>query len=343
MDLQPDSRRPVARWLFASAASVALVLLVGGLTRLTHSGLSIVEWAPLAGALPPLSEAEWQRLFDAYRQSPEFVKLHPSMGIEAFRGIFWWEWTHRLLARLAAVVFLGPFLWFACTRRLRGALAWRLAGVFALGALQGVLGWAMVASGLVDDPHVSHFRLLAHFSLALAIFAALSWTGLCIQHPAQAVPRALGSAGRALAIAVFLMAATGAMVAGTHAGLVYNTFPRMGEGFVPPELLAFNPWTDNFLFNPVTIQFVHRLFAAVLLAGTIALVIAVRSRRGDSRALHAATLVLAAALLQAGLGIATLLSGGAVPLAAAHQAGAVLLFAGALRLAHALGFSTRRY
>jgi cytochrome c oxidase assembly protein subunit 15 len=343
----PDRRR-VAAWLLVCAAWVMLVLVVGGLTRLTHSGLSIVQWAPVSGILPPLADADWARAFDAYRASPEFLALNPSMDLDGFRSIFWWEWTHRLLARGTGLVFLLPFFYFLLTRTVRGALAWRLAGIFALGGLQGLMGWLMVKSGLADDPHVSPLRLAAHLGLALLILASMVWTALGLLHGRSRSPTALAPWGGLLALGVWGMALLGALVAGNHAGLVYNTFPWMGDGLVPPDLWLLTPWTDNLLHNPATLQFAHR--ACALLLVVMALGIALVAALREPRLARASLAVALAVLLQAGLGVATLLSGVWVPLAAAHQAGAVLLFVAVLRFAHALAvgpapepFSTRRY
>ena len=185
------SRRAVAVWLLACAALVLVMVVVGGITRLTHSGLSIVEWQPLVGTLPPLTDSAWQELFAKYRETPEFRLVNHAMTLDGFKRIFWWEYAHRLLGRVIGLVFLLPFLWFLLRRRLDRALAWQLAGVFALGALQGALGWYMVRSGLVDDPRVSHFRLTAHLGVALAIFGAELW--IALELLAERGPRRAGS------------------------------------------------------------------------------------------------------------------------------------------------------
>ena len=315
-------RRHVAYWLLACAALVFAIVVVGGATRLTRSGLSIVEWQPLVGALPPLSQADWQELFAKYRETPEFRQVNFDMTLEGFKRIFWWEYVHRLLGRLVGVVFFVPFLWFLLRRRLEGALVWKLAGIFVLGGLQGALGWWMVKSGLVDDPRVSHFRLTAHLGLALAIFSAQFWLALGLLSPKDR-PSPLWW----LPLAVFLMALTGGMVAGLRAGYAYNTFPLMNGHLVPPEILMLEPWWRNFLYNMATVQFVHRGFFWLL-----ALLVPLAWWR--ARALPAAHLLLGAFVLQATLGVATLLAGVPLGLAAAHQGGAVLLLAAALWTAH---------
>jgi cytochrome c oxidase assembly protein subunit 15 len=318
-------RRRVAIWLLLCAALVCLVVLVGGVTRLTRSGLSIVEWQPLVGVLPPLSEAEWQMLFAKYRASPEYRLVNAGMDLEGFKRIFWWEYVHRLLARLVGLVFLLPLLWFQVRKMLDRALAWKLWGIFALGALQGLMGWLMVKSGLIDDPKVNPVRLTLHLGLALAIFSAELWLALGLL-----VPRA-GRAGRlagALPVVVYAMALSGGMVAGLRAGAAYNTFPLMNGHWVPPEILVLEPWWRNFIHNMATVQFVHRGFFWVL-----AVLVPIAWWQG--RAALTAHVLLVAFALQAALGVATLLAGVPVALGAAHQGGAVLVLAAALWHAHA--------
>ena len=319
-------RNVIAGWLLLCAALTFAIVVVGGITRLTHSGLSIVEWQPLVGSIPPLSQGDWQSLFAKYRETPEFRLVNFDMDLAGFKRIFWWEYVHRLLGRLIGLVFLAPFLWFLARRWLDARLAWPLAGIFVLGALQGALGWYMVRSGLVDDPRVSHFRLTAHLGLALAIFAAELWIALGLLAPraGRADRRAL-----ALAAAIFVVALSGGMVAGVRAGSAYNTFPLMNGELVPPEILMLEPWWKNFFYNIATVQFMHRAFFWLL---AILVPIVWWRHRGK-----AATAMLAAFILQAALGIATLVLAVPVPLAVAHQAGAVLLLAAALWTAHARG------
>jgi cytochrome c oxidase assembly protein subunit 15 len=316
---------------------VFAMVVVGGVTRLTRSGLSIVEWQPLVGTIPPLSQADWEALFAKYRETPEFRLVNFGIGLEGFKRIFWWEYAHRLLGRLIGAVFLLPFVWFLARRALERTLAWKLAGVFALGALQGALGWYMVQSGLVDDPRVSPIRLTAHLGVALAIFAALLWIALDLRSRDRAagVP-ALAHAAAGLTAVVFVMALSGGMVAGLRAGSAYNTFPLMNGHFVPPEILMIEPWWKNFLYNMATVQFVHRSLAWLLLVlaplfwwRALAVPLGPRQRL-------ACHLVVVTLLLQVGLGIATLLLAVPVALAAAHQAGAVLLLAASLWAAHEL-------
>ena len=315
-------RRAVATWLFLCAAFTFAMVVVGGITRLTESGLSIVEWQPLAGALPPLSQADWEALFAKYRETPQFQKVFSGIGLEGFKNIFWWEYAHRLLGRTIGLVFLLPYLFFLVKGKLEKPLAWKLAGLFVLGGLQGALGWTMVKSGLVDDPRVSHFRLTAHLGLALLIFSAELWLALeVLKDDSRKKPLALLVAG-----VVFLMALSGGFVAGLRAGHAYNTFPLMNGSVVPPEAFMLDPWWSNFLWNVATVQLVHRMFFWTLLI--LIPVLWWQLRRTSAKvAVHH---LLGMFVLQATLGISTLLLSVPIPLAAAHQAGAVLLLACAL-------------
>ena len=315
-------RRLVAAWLFLCAALAFAVVLVGGVTRLTRSGLSITEWQPLIGALPPFSQADWEALFAAYRGTPEFRLVNFDMTLAGFKAIFWWEYIHRLLARTIGLVFLLPLLWFQLRGKLERALSLKLWGIFLLGAAQGAMGWFMVKSGLVDDPKVSPLRLTAHLGLALAIFSAELWLAMQLISP-RAIVR-----GRWLIPAlIFLMALSGGMVAGLRAGYAYNTFPLMNGHVVPPEVMLLAPWWRNFVYNMATVQLVHRTFFWLL-----AVLVPLAWWRG--RHTLAANALLAAFVLQASLGITTLLLGVPVGFGSAHQGGAVVLLAAALWHAH---------
>jgi cytochrome c oxidase assembly protein subunit 15 len=329
--------RNLAVWLLACCALVFAIVVVGGITRLTHSGLSIVEWQPIVGAVPPLDDGAWQEAFRKYQQTPEFRQVNPGMDLAGFKRIFWWEYVHRLLGRLIGAAFLLPLLWFAVRGRIGRALTWKLAGIFALGGLQGAMGWYMVRSGLVDDPRVSQYRLAAHLGMALLIYAAMLWVALDLIFPrregAPSGPRRLAFALIAL---VFAQALSGALVAGIRAGLAYNTFPFMNGHVVPPGMFMLEPWYLNFFGNVATVQFDHRLIAW-LLALLVPWFWALARRAGvPGRARLAADLLLGALALQIALGIATLLLAVPVPLAIAHQAGALLVFTAALLAGHAL-------
>ncbi|MBS0320188.1 MAG: COX15/CtaA family protein [Proteobacteria bacterium] len=331
----------IARWLLVCCAVVYALVVVGGVTRLTHSGLSITEWQPIMGTLPPLDEAQWESAFAKYRETPEFKQVNHQMGLDEFKGIFWWEYVHRLLGRTVGVVFLLPYLYFLVRRRIPDGYAWPLAGIFVLGGLQGALGWYMVQSGLVDDPRVSQFRLTAHLGLAVAILGAMLWTALSLLYPPRAgnagardVPRRHAFFAWGLAYVTLL---AGGLVAGIRAGFAYNTWPSMNGHVVPPEILSIAPWWRNFFWNMATVQFDHRLLAYLSFATIAALY--VRMRRATSaspRARSGAAWLLAMVCVQIALGIATVLLVVPIPLAALHQAGAVLVFALALNVAHAV-------
>ncbi|MFO1207507.1 MAG: COX15/CtaA family protein [Burkholderiales bacterium] len=334
------SRKQVAAWLFACCGLVFAMVVLGGVTRLTHSGLSITEWQPIVGTLPPLAEAAWQEAFAKYQQTPEFQQVNRHMTLAEFKPIFWMEWAHRLLGRLIGVAFFVPFLYFLLRRKLDWTLGWQLAGIFVLGALQGAMGWYMVKSGLVEDPRVSQFRLTAHLGIAFLIYGLMFWVGLGFVRPRAAIHDArlarLRRFSSALVALIFLMVLTGGFVAGIRAGFAYNTFPLMNGHVVPPEVLLLEPWWLNFFSNMATVQFAHRLLAWVLAflvpwfwlkSGQASLSVAARL------ASHA---LLAALALQVTLGIATLLLVVPIGLAAAHQAGSMVLFSAALWVAHEL-------
>jgi cytochrome c oxidase assembly protein subunit 15 len=329
--------RAIAIWLLICCAMLFAMVVIGGITRLTHSGLSIVEWQPLIGALPPLSDAAWQETFAKYQLTPEFKLRNFDMQLAEFKGIFWWEYFHRLLGRLIGVVFLLPYLYFLLRGKVRGTLAWKLAGIFVLGALQGGMGWYMVQSGLVDEPRVSHLRLTAHLGLAFLIFAAQLWVAFDLLGPRPAAsPRAPARFARLVALLVFIMTLSGGLVAGLHAGLAYNTFPLMHGYFIPPDFLVLEPWHANFLGNPATVQFNHRLLAWALMLLIPVLWWKTLRANVSASARVAAHLLLAALTVQVVLGIATLLLFVPVALGAAHQGGALLVFSAALLLAHKL-------
>ncbi len=335
------ARKQIAMWLLACCALLFVMVVVGGVTRLTHSGLSIVEWKPVVGALPPLNQEQWEDAFSKYQQTPEFDKVNRGMTLEAFKGIFWWEYGHRLLGRGIGVVFLLPFLYFLMRGKIGRALAFRLWGIFFLGGLQGAMGWYMVKSGLVDDPRVSQYRLTSHLGLAMLIYAAMFWVALDLLIPVRAPQRAdaivrLQKFSLWLTALIFVMALSGGMVAGIRAGLAYNTFPLMNGHWVPPEIMMLEPWYLNFFNNMATVQFDHRLIAWML-----ALLVPLFWLRARRLPLHPAAqqacdALLITLVLQISLGIATLLLVVPVALAAAHQGGALLLFSAALLASHRL-------
>ncbi|MEQ8166334.1 MAG: COX15/CtaA family protein [Alphaproteobacteria bacterium] len=333
--------RGLAGWMFTLAAMVFIMVVVGGITRLTESGLSIVDWRPFTGLFPPMNEGEWQRVFEAYQAYPEFQKVNREMTLAAFKGIFWWEYIHRLWGRLIGVVFLLPFIYFLASGTLRGPAAWRTSLAFVLGGAQAGLGWFMVKSGLADDPRVSPYRLAAHLGLAVIIYGYLLWLALAFRDqyraPIRLHTRAPAWTRRAAGLLlawVFLVILSGAFVAGLDAGLAYNTFPLMGGEWVPPDLFHLTPAWRNFFENVTLVQFDHRLLGTLTLFLTIALALAVwraaRQQLIPAPALAGFHVMAGVAALQVILGVATLLAYVPVSLGALHQANALVLFTLAL-------------
>ena len=336
------NRQIVAAWLFTVAGMIWVMVVLGGATRLFGAGLSIMEWAPLSGALPPLSDAEWERLFALYRQIPQYALLHPGMGLAGFQGLFWLEWGHRLFGRLIGVAFLLPFVWLWATGRIERSLRPRLALLFLLGALQGAIGWFMVASGFFpDSTAVSPYRLVIHLALALVLFAAMLWTGLSVLQPAPVHLDWPGArAARWLANATVALAAltivAGGFTAGLHAGLAYNTFPLMDGRLVPAGYARLDPFWRNLTENVAAVQFDHRLLATLTAFAALGTVLAGLCSFVPRRIRRALLLLGAAVLAQYGLGVATLLLAVPPAIAVTHQATAVALFAAALACTHAL-------
>lgn len=330
-----DASRAIGLWLLVCCAMILAMAVIGAITRLTESGLSIMEWAPISGALPPLSQAEWQRLFDLYRQIPEYQQVNAGMTLAEFKSIFWWEYIHRLWGRLIGVVFALPLLWFWWRGHLDRRLTQLLLIALALGALQGLLGWFMVASGFGDRTDVSQYRLVAHLGLALAIYAYLFWLALGQLWPRpersrDASAAKLRRAGFALLALVALTIVSGGFVAGLNAGLVYNTFPFMDGDLVPAGYGMLAPWPLNLFENHAAVQFNHRLLAVSTVVMTLA--VWLWSLRLDlAPAAQGGFAVLAIlALLQLALGIVTLLLVVPVWAAALHQAGAILVLTATL-------------
>ena len=324
--------RAVGLWLLACCAMIFVMVSIGGITRLTESGLSITEWRPISGIVPPLSAGEWQQEFALYRQIPEFQQLRPEMTLEEFKGIFWWEYVHRLWGRLIGVVFAAGFVALLLRRQIRRPLAPHLVAMFVLGGLQGALGWFMVQSGLSVRTDVSQYRLAAHFLAALAIYSYMFWTALTLLRAPTKEGTARQLRPHLLAIACVLIVTLtfGAFVAGLNGGLVYNSFPLMGGALVPGD--AFQTAWSAFE-DPVTAQFIHRWLAMTVVVLVIALWL--RRRGLPTAAARPVDALAAMALLQAALGISTLLLVVPIPLAAAHQAGAVVLWTLTLWSLHA--------
>jgi heme a synthase len=327
--VQADAhKRAIRRWLYAVAALVLAMVLVGGATRLTESGLSITEWQPVMGAVPPMTEAQWLAEFHRYQEIPQYRELNQGMSLAAFKTIFWWEWTHRLLGRAIGVAFLFPFLWFLWRGWVGPGLRGRLWFIFGLGALQGAVGWWMVASGLADRVEVSQYRLATHLILACAIYVAILWTaqGLGDARPAP-IPGRVRTGAIALLILVLGQIYLGALVAGLRAGHIYNTWPLIDGAFVPngSHLFFEVPWWRNFFENTLTVQLDHRMLAYAILIGALLHALRVAQTVGEGPALKGAVALAAALTLQAGLGIWTLLLVAPIALALLHQAMAMVV------------------
>lgn len=323
--------RAVFLWLVGVCALIALMIVVGGATRLTDSGLSITEWRPVTGAVPPLTEADWRSEFEKYKTIPEYHQVNLGMSLAEFKTIYWWEWGHRFLGRVIGLVFLIPLVFFAATRRIDRRLGTRLFGLFLLGGFQGALGWWMVSSGLTERVDVSQYRLAAHLALAILLFAATSWIALGLL-----TPRAPGRRHRLAPFAIALLAGVyaqmilGAFVAGLRAGRVYNTWPLMEGRFFPEAYFSDGPRFLDLFETAAAAQFNHRLGAYFLLAAALAMLI---SARGTSLAPRA-RLLFAAVIAQATLGVWTVVAGTPLALGLAHQAMALLVLLAALYLVH---------
>jgi len=351
------NRRLVAGWLFALAAMVLVMIGLGGATRLSGSGLSIMEWAPIVGTLPPLSQQEWDRLFELYRQIPQFALINPDFTLADFKGIFWLEWTHRLWGRLLGLAFAVPLAWFWATGRIDRRLIPRLLLLFALGGLQALVGWFMVASGFLPDATtVSPYRLVAHLSLALILYGALIWMGLSLARPPRKPPAEAAASGPSSTrlthlriwamlslVLVSLTVVAGGFVAGTRAGLTYNTFPLMDGRFFPNGYFGPLPFMRNLAENITAVQFNHRILATV--SALVVLATLVSGWRGRaSTAIRAPLILLGLCLIvQYALGVMTLLHAVPLILATAHQLCASLLLAATILVLHSATVSESRH
>ncbi|MFO7580222.1 MAG: COX15/CtaA family protein [Nitrosomonas halophila] len=328
-------------WLLICCALVFAMVVVGGVTRLTGSGLSIVEWQPIIGTIPPITQEDWEILLDKYRQIPQYEKVNKGMTLDEFKGIFWWEYFHRLLGRLIGLVYFIPFVYFVARKRVDRKLGLKLLGIFILGGLQGFMGWYMVMSGLADNIYVSQYRLTAHLGLAFIIYAAMFWVATGLLAPkkthtpdttaATSIPW-LRRFSFSLTGLIFVMVLSGGLVAGIHAGKAYNTFPLMDGYLIPPAMFVLEPWYRNFFDNITTVQFDHRLIAWLLIFTVPYFWFKARNISLPASARLASHLLILALMIQVGLGITTLLLSVPLTFAAAHQAGAILLFTAALWL-----------
>jgi heme a synthase len=324
----------VRNWLMICVGLVALMVVVGGLTRLTESGLSIVEWKPLSGTFPPFTEAGWQAEFEEYKTSPQYQKVNAGMSLAEFKGIFWLEYLHRLLGRVIGLVFFFPFAFFVWKKAFDKATTLKLGGIFLLGGLQGLVGWLMVKSGLVDTPAVSPIKLAMHLGIAFIIFALLLWQVLRLTDVARKEQRPAWLVG-ILVAAVYIQTLLGALVAGLDAGLIYNTFPTMGGQWMPTEIGYLQPWYLDLTSNPVTAQWVHRVGALLLTLLILSVFWRIRPETLNHFGRKMRVLLPVLLLVQIVLGILTVVHHVPIVIATLHQFGALLLFANALALLYA--------
>lgn len=327
--LKDDRSRAVAWWLFAVAALVLAMVVVGGATRLTDSGLSITEWKPVTGAIPPMSQEAWAKEFALYQRIPQFSQMNPDMTVESFKGIYWWEWAHRFLGRVIAVAFAVPFAWFLIRRQVPRRLIWRCFGLLALGGLQGAVGWWMVSSGLADRISVAPERLMVHLGLALFLFMGLLWCGFeafAGQGRVDAYgPWARGGLG--LTVMIFIQAMLGALVAANHAGKVYNDWPLMNGRFFPSDYAAGGLW-QTLAHSNAAVQFNHRMFGYLVFFLLIAFAVTARRSRHVQPEVRAGAYVLTGlGVFQVLLGITTVLMVAPLPLSITHQIVATVLLA----------------
>ena len=333
------SGRPVAVWLFVVAAMTFAMVIIGGATRLTESGLSIVTWRPITGWLPPLNEADWQALFAEYRKFPQFLKQFPDLTLAGFKEIFWLEYIHRVWGRLIGLVFLLPFVWFLVARRIRPGMVLPLLALFLLGGAQGALGWWMVQSGLVKEPAVSQYRLAAHLGLAIVLYVAVLWVALGIAQPRDRIRPAGGPRlwvwGTALF--VFVTVLSGAFVAGLDAGKIHNTFPTMGGQWIPPDYSTGAGFFTDAFENPVAVQFHHRILAVLTACAVVLLWFRCFFGECPPVLRGAVTVLLLALILQVFLGIETLMAAVPVWLGVLHQAGAMVMVTAMVWVVHNMG------
>lgn len=329
-----SARRAVGWWLLGIALLVAAMVTLGGLTRLTGSGLSITEWKPISGVIPPLTEHAWHADFANYQKIPQYWRENRGMTLAQFKGIYWWEWAHRFLGRLVGAAFLLPFIGFAVMGAIPRREWPRMLLLFVLGGLQGAVGWWMVQSGLETRVSVSQYRLAIHLGVAVILLGALLWTALEHLRNLRAAPCAKNTSLRTGALAlvglVYVQMLLGAIVAGLHAGLIYNTWPSMNGNFLPEDAFVLNPWWRNFFENPALAQFDHRLVAYIVAAASAVFWFMTRPSDSSRGVRASSNALMAVVLIQFALGIATLLALAPIALAGLHQAAAVAVFSTAL-------------
>jgi len=339
--LDTQNNKPIVIWLLLVCTLIFCMVVLGGVTRLTNSGLSMVNWKPVAGWLPPLSNNEWQAEFTHYQQSPEYQKINKGMSVEAFKSIYYFEYAHRVLGRTIGLAFLLPFLYFLIRKRIKRSLIPKMIILFILGGMQGVLGWYMVKSGLVNNPHVSQYRLTAHLLAAITIYSYILWVALGLtwdksRSQTDLLLEPLRKFGFGVTALILIMIISGGFVAGTKAGLAFNTFPLMNGQFIPDGLFSMTPFYLNFFEDLLTVQFDHRMIAYALFLIIPVFWLQIQKSEATARTKNIAHLLLLMLGIQVGLGISTLLFHVPVVLGAAHQAGALLLLTLALILNHDL-------
>ncbi|MCW8855616.1 MAG: COX15/CtaA family protein [Gammaproteobacteria bacterium] len=329
--MSSNDRKAIAIWLLICCATIFAMVVLGGVTRLTGSGLSMVQWEPIMGILPPLGQAEWQETFRLYQQFPEYKIKNYGMSLDEFKAIFWFEYSHRVLGRSIGMIFFFPMLYFFLRGKVEKTLKPKLITMFILGGLQGLMGWYMVKSGLVANPHVSQYRLTAHLALAFIVYAYIFWVAMDLLLPQQnnsviTDKESLKKRSLILAVVVFITVLSGGFVAGLKAGMAYNTFPLMNGQLIPDGLLSLTPIWSNFFENVTTVQFDHRLLATILFISIPAFWFSSMKKNPPARLKLGLNLLLGMLAIQVTLGISTLLLHVPVALAAAHQAGALILF-----------------
>ena len=331
-----ENDRLIAYWLFFCAAVIFGMILLGGVTRLTESGLSMVDWKPLMGVIPPISEADWQHMFAKYKQFPEYQKVNMGMSLEAFKSIFMYEYLHRVLGRLIGIIFILPFLYFYFTKRIKKGLTPKLIIMLIGGGFQGLLGWYMVKSGLVDQPDVSQYRLTAHLGAAVLIFGFILWTAFGLVNETSQQPKELRIFSYSLSGLIFLMILSGGLVAGTKAGYAYSTWPLMGDSFIPSGLYSMSPLWLSAFEDITTIQFNHRIFAYCIVLLVVLFAIKALKVNIQGAARTGLFVLIGLLILQVTLGISTLIYHVPIPIAAAHQVVAVALLSASLFISHCL-------
>ncbi len=338
--MKNNPHRSIIIWLLAGCFLIYAMVVIGGITRLTHSGLSMVEWNPIIGSLPPMNKEEWQIPFEKYKQSPEYQIINNQFTLEEFKSIYWWEYIHRMLGRTIGVVFLIPFFYFLANKKFDKPLLKKMFVLLLLGALQGVLGWFMVKSGLQKEPHVSHYRLAAHLISAFTVFGFTFWYALDLLYPTEiretVIIKNIKYWAKIMFTIIVIQIIYGAFVAGLKAGLFYNTYPAMGDAFMPETVTSFDTFWENCLENPAGVQFIHRNIAIVV--ACLVLFVWWKARKADLTSFQRKTsnVMLVVVGIQFLLGVVTLLYAVPVTLGVLHQTGAFVLFAAGLFFIHGL-------